>query len=235
VLGPRESAAVARRPPNPVWLIQEVAAEGVTPVPLRDRPYSGRCTVPACRPTPNGSSATRTAGSRSLPSSTTRGRSPRSRREVPPLEVELQSPARRRRGEVAPGHSVLAAHQLRPAHDRRVPRRCRTGYGRSRVRSGEPRRPAVRPLLSHRPRLGPQYVRPAPTAAVPDVRASAHYLSGVTTTFTRTRTIVGPDVVVIDSQADYLDGTEATTVASCDIYDFADGKVSAITSYTVEL
>jgi len=72
-------------------------------------------------------------------------------------------------------------------------------------------------------------------AVIEACNSSANYLRGVTTTFTRTRTIVGPDVVVIDSQADYLDGTEAATVASCDIYDFAAGKVSAITSYTVEL
>ena len=73
------------------------------------------------------------------------GRSPRRRpivdvvvdligaeREVPPFEAQLQSAARRRGGEVAPGHPVLAPHQLRPPHDRRVPRRRgRRGWVRS--------------------------------------------------------------------------------------------------------
>ena len=56
-------------------------------------------------------------------------------REVPPLEAQLQGGARRRRGEVAPGHPVLAAHQLRPPDDRRVPRGRRAGHGRGRVRA----------------------------------------------------------------------------------------------------
>ena len=50
-------------------------------------------------------------------------------REVPPLEAQLQGGAWRRRGEVAPGHPVLAPHQLRPADDRRVPRGRRAGHG----------------------------------------------------------------------------------------------------------
>ena len=65
---------------------------------------------------------------------------------------------------------------------------------------------------------------------------SAAYLAGVTTRFDRFRTIVGEDTVVIDSLADYIDGDgETTTVASCDLYDFTDGMLSRITSYTMEL
>ena len=70
--------------------------------------------------------------------------------EVPPLQAELQGAARRRRGEVAPGHPVLAAHELRPAHDRCVPRGRRAGHGRGRLRPRQPRRPAVRPLRRRR-------------------------------------------------------------------------------------
>ena len=65
---------------------------------------------------------------------------------------------------------------------------------------------------------------------------SAAYLAGVTTTFSRFRSVVGENTVVIDSLADYIDGDgETTTVASCDIYDFTDGLLSRITSYTMEL
>ena len=81
-------------------------------------------------------------------------RSARSRREVPPLEAQLQGAARRRRGEVAPGHPVLAAHQLRPAHHRRVPRGRRAGHGRGRLRPREPRRAALRPLRRGRRWVG---------------------------------------------------------------------------------
>lgn len=65
---------------------------------------------------------------------------------------------------------------------------------------------------------------------------SAAYLAGATTHFHRFRSVVGESSVVIDSLADYIDGeNEITTVASCDIYDFTDGLLSRITSYTVEL
>ena len=65
---------------------------------------------------------------------------------------------------------------------------------------------------------------------------SAAYLAGVTTQFSRFRSVVGEKAVVIDSLADYtVDQNETTTVASCDIYDFTDGQLTRITSYTVEL
>lgn len=65
---------------------------------------------------------------------------------------------------------------------------------------------------------------------------SAAYLAGVTTRFSRFRSVVGEHSVVIDSLADYIDGDgETTTVASCDIYDFADGLLFRIRSYTIEL
>ena len=58
---------------------------------------------------------------------------------------------------------------------------------------------------------------------------------GVTTDFLKFRTVVTDDCVVIDSLAEYTDKEEKTSrVASCDIYDFTNGKVSEISSYTVE-
>jgi ketosteroid isomerase-like protein len=67
-------------------------------------------------------------------------------------------------------------------------------------------------------------------------RESAAYLTGVTTDFVKFRTVVTDDCVVIDSVAEYTDKEEKPSyVASCDIYDFTNGKVSEITSYTVEV
>lgn len=65
---------------------------------------------------------------------------------------------------------------------------------------------------------------------------SAGFLADVTTTFTTFRVVVGAGSVVVDSTAEYAgaDGSRSV-VASCDIYDFVDGLISGITSYTVEL
>jgi 8-oxo-dGTP pyrophosphatase MutT (NUDIX family)/ketosteroid isomerase-like protein len=65
---------------------------------------------------------------------------------------------------------------------------------------------------------------------------SAAYLATVTTTFRRFRVLGGTDCVVVDSEAEYAgqDG-ESFLVASCDLFDVADGRLTAITSYTVEL
>ena len=66
---------------------------------------------------------------------------------------------------------------------------------------------------------------------------SAAYLSTVTTAFSRFKVVVGEDSVVVDSRASYTDGDGmVSSIASCDIYEFADGSLlSEITSYTVEL
>jgi limonene-1,2-epoxide hydrolase len=67
-------------------------------------------------------------------------------------------------------------------------------------------------------------------------RESAEYLTGVTTDFRRFRKVVTDDCVVVDSVADYTDKEgERSHVASCDLYDFTNGNVSEITSYTVDL
>ena len=76
---------------------------------------------------------------------------------------------------------------------------------------------------------GPDEVRAACDATLRD-------LAGTETEFRRFRTIVGRDSVVVDAIGVYRDpeGSDST-VASCDIYDFSDGRIVAITSYTVEL
>jgi hypothetical protein len=61
-------------------------------------------------------------------------------------------------------------------------------------------------------------------------------LREITTTFRRFRTIAQGDLVVVESEAEYREaGGAVTVVASCDLYEFADGRIGAITSYTVEL
>ncbi|MBD1997741.1 hypothetical protein H6G00_14075 [Leptolyngbya sp. FACHB-541] len=65
---------------------------------------------------------------------------------------------------------------------------------------------------------------------------SATHLATVKTKFSKFRTILSENCVVIDSLAEYgSTGNELSTVASCDIYHFAEGKVSEITSYNIEL
>lgn len=73
-------------------------------------------------------------------------------------------------------------------------------------------------------------------AVMKSCNESTSYLSGVATTFTRLRAIVCETSIVIDSEATYTETTGGTSaVASCDIYDFGDGKVRSITSYNVGL
>ena len=61
-------------------------------------------------------------------------------------------------------------------------------------------------------------------------------LADVTTEFQRFRTVVGEDSVVVDSLARYTEaGGDVSIVASCDVYDFDDGRITEIVSYTVEL
>ena len=65
---------------------------------------------------------------------------------------------------------------------------------------------------------------------------SAEYLADVTTDFTKFRLVVGRDCVVVDSNAEYVDRDgQSSAVASCDIFDFSGGKLSRITSYTIQL
>ena len=66
--------------------------------------------------------------------------------------------------------------------------------------------------------------------------ASATELTSVRAAFERFRVLPTADGVVIDSQARYTDAEDAVSmVRSCDIYDFIDGKLAAITSFNIEL
>lgn len=61
-------------------------------------------------------------------------------------------------------------------------------------------------------------------------------LTNVTTTFTSFRVVPADHCVVVESRADYTTkGSEPSRIASCDIYDFADGRLAGITSFNVEL
>lgn len=64
---------------------------------------------------------------------------------------------------------------------------------------------------------------------------SAAYLAGVTSTFRKVRVVVGENCVVVDCEVDYTEESGSSRVASCDLYDFTDGRLTEITSYTVEL
>jgi limonene-1,2-epoxide hydrolase len=65
---------------------------------------------------------------------------------------------------------------------------------------------------------------------------SSKYLTTVRTRFITFTVIEAENSVVIDSRAEYVDAEgESSLIASCDIYEFDDGNLAAITSYTVEL
>lgn len=73
-------------------------------------------------------------------------------------------------------------------------------------------------------------------ALVTACTGSAAYLAGVTTEFTRFKVVDGGCCVVVDSLATYTSpGGDRSVVASCDVYDFDYDRLTAITSYTVEV
>ena len=88
---------------------------------------------------------------------------------------------------------------------------------------------------SLRARPGPTSNGPTSACSCPGSSRSAAYLAGVGTTFTSSRTIVGTDTVVVETNADYVEGDETSSVSSGDRYDVVDGKITVITSYAVEL
>ncbi|MEV1131267.1 nuclear transport factor 2 family protein [Agromyces sp. NPDC049794] len=84
-------------------------------------------------------------------------------------------------------------------------------------------------LVGDKPLIGRKAVKKACERTAAD-------LAGVTTEFQRFRTVVGDESVVVDSLARYTgsDG-EVSIVASCDVYDFDEERITEIVSYTVEL
>jgi len=72
--------------------------------------------------------------------------------------------------------------------------------------------------------------------AVVDVcEGTRRELTDVTIRFTRFRAVVAGDAVVVDTIVEYTGPGEASSVASCDLFDFHDGLVTTIRSFTVEL
>jgi uncharacterized protein (TIGR02246 family) len=81
-----------------------------------------------------------------------------------------------------------------------------------------------------------QVTRQGRDAIAAACRSTATELAGTTTAFTRFLTVAGPDAVVVDAVARYVDPAGATSVvSSCDIYEFTGGALTTITSYAVEL
>ncbi len=72
-------------------------------------------------------------------------------------------------------------------------------------------------------------------AVIAACRGTAAELAGTTTSWLRFVSAGTGDVVAIDVIARYGGPAGTSTVSSCDIYEFDDDVVRAITSYAVEL
>jgi limonene-1,2-epoxide hydrolase len=55
------------------------------------------------------------------------------------------------------------------------------------------------------------------------------------TQFLRFKTIADAEAVAIDTLAKYVEGSNSSFVRSCDVYEFTDGYLTEITSYTAEV
>lgn len=72
-------------------------------------------------------------------------------------------------------------------------------------------------------------------AVIAACEATARENAGVTTSWLRfVATSDGP-IVAVDAVGRYSGPDGVTAVSSCDIYEFADGKIQTITSYAVEV
>jgi limonene-1,2-epoxide hydrolase len=65
--------------------------------------------------------------------------------------------------------------------------------------------------------------------------AATAYFAGISTTFLASRTIAGDGAVIVETAARYTGDQETSGVASCDVFDVADGVITRITSYNVEV
>ncbi|MEV5961493.1 nuclear transport factor 2 family protein [Kribbella sp. NPDC051952] len=73
-------------------------------------------------------------------------------------------------------------------------------------------------------------------AIIAACRSTAEMLSGTSTEFTRFLVVAGTDAVAIDVIAHYDGaGDDKSVVSSCDIYEFNDDLIVAITSYAAEI
>ena len=66
-------------------------------------------------------------------------------------------------------------------------------------------------------------------------RDTMESLEGTTTTYERCVIAAGVGAVAVDTFARYTRPDGMTAVASCDIYEFAEDQITAITSYAVEI
>lgn len=65
---------------------------------------------------------------------------------------------------------------------------------------------------------------------------SLEQLSRTSTQFLRFKSVVGTDAVAVDTVAKYVDGRwQSSFVRSCDVYEFVQGWLVGITSYTAEI
>ena len=65
---------------------------------------------------------------------------------------------------------------------------------------------------------------------------SAKYLETVSTTFTKLKLTRAETCVIVEGAAQYQDQEKQTSsVASCDVFQFSDGRLVEITSYNIEL
>jgi hypothetical protein len=73
-------------------------------------------------------------------------------------------------------------------------------------------------------------------AVIEACRSSLDYLQQVVTTRKKCDVLVGKDMVIVQTETEYTDPKqEKSIVASCDIYQFTEEKLIAITSYNIEL
>jgi len=66
-------------------------------------------------------------------------------------------------------------------------------------------------------------------------RDTMESLEDTTTTYDRCVVAAGADAVAVDTIARYCGPNGTTAVASCDIYEFSEHEITAITSYAVEV
>ena len=72
-------------------------------------------------------------------------------------------------------------------------------------------------------------------AVVAACEAAAVELRTITTDFLTFRTVDGGDSIAVETVGRYVDDTTTSYVASCDLYTFADDRLSEIVSYAVDI
>lgn len=139
--------------------------------------------------------------------------------------------ARMWRGDESAAHDEVASPSAASAVGRLDPREIAEAFSRHRFDEAFPfLAEDVRWTLRGR---APVEGRAAVIAAC---RQTESFLRDVTTAFPRFVVVAEGSTAAVDVIARYegADGS-ATVVSSCDVYEFRDGLVAAITSYTVEL